>query len=182
MRFSRPAHPVAKRHPRGIGHGFFLAPASRQQFIQDGHKYVAAVAKFAAFICGNGGINVVRILLNRPKPTDKSAAGHVGLYKICDVCQGERLASVYLGVKPAHKFYQNANSKCAVYQDLLNIVMYATMKNAEDFRRGIEMTLISYATAIMAREEVGSPNYELLQKALKAIKRDEKVPKSPDEV
>lgn len=69
---------------------------------------------------------------------------------------------------------RNDYSKHAMHHDLLNIILYATRKNAEVFRRGIEMTLISYAIAIMAKEEVGSSHYELLLDALKAIETKEK--------
>jgi transcriptional regulator with XRE-family HTH domain len=75
---------------------------------------------------------------------------------------------------------QNVNAKYAPYHDLLNIILYATRTNAKDFRRGIEMTLISYATAIMAKEDANGPNYELLQNALKAIERKERASVAPD--
>ena len=75
---------------------------------------------------------------------------------------------------------RNVHSKYAMYHDLLNIVLYATSKNADDFRRGIEMTLISYATAIMAQEDAGGSNYELLRNALEAIERQKKGSEIPD--
>jgi len=82
--------------------------------------------------------------------------------------------ALLIGTAQLRQNRRNADSKYAMYHDLLNIVLYATRKNAEDFRRGIEMTLISYAAAVMAKEGAGGPNYELLQNALKAIERKEK--------
>ncbi|MDR0311521.1 MAG: hypothetical protein LBJ21_08035, partial [Acidobacteriota bacterium] len=75
---------------------------------------------------------------------------------------------------------QNANPEYAVYHDLLNIILYTTRKNAEDFQQGIKMTLISYATAIMAKEGTRAPNCEPLENALKAMEMREKDPAAAD--
>jgi len=68
---------------------------------------------------------------------------------------------------------QNAKPEYSAYHDLLNTILYNAKENGEDFRQGIKMTLISYATAIIAKEDARNPDHELLKNALKAIETKE---------